>query len=420
MWPSIRRKVMPYCARMTKETDKNASKPKPKACNLSTRRESSSSLSSDDRPLRKPSDVAAKKSTSAERTIPERALDRIRSTTRAQRRQYLAATRAPSNSKSSKDTKESKVEVIDLSQDVDEEAVTPIVKIEIATPPIESVSRTSQAESKDSGQKPLLTKFDEDDDEVVTRATVDKSDAAKERTTVVVQSEENSRDDIDDHMSTDAAAAVLKSGAANQQQDSDSCGASVTSADGRLASGSSNRGRGYLRINFRAGEKIEARDCFNMWYPSKIIQVDWDDKEVLIHFERWNHRFDEWVSMNSPRLRAATRTSSRKEKGHHRHRGFRIGQVILAKWSDCKMYPGKILKILPDNSYNVRFYDGFERIVQPINVKKLPSDMVGQINFKCPPAPLAAVLQQSGDKKRNLSGGSKSVVILVVRSNLIL
>lgn len=67
-------------------------------------------------------------------------------------------------------------------------------------------------------------------------------------------------------------------------------------------------------IDFRVGGRLEARDYLNMWYPSRVIQVDWEDKEVLIHFERWNSRFDEWVPMDSSRLRAITRTSARKEK----------------------------------------------------------------------------------------------------------
>lgn len=39
-------------------------------------------------------------------------------------------------------------------------------------------------------------------------------------------------------------------------------------------------------------------------YPVKVVEVDWDDEEILIHFEKWSQRYDEWIQMDSSRLRA--------------------------------------------------------------------------------------------------------------------
>ena len=38
-------------------------------------------------------------------------------------------------------------------------------------------------------------------------------------------------------------------------------------------------------------------------YPAKIVEVDDRDMTVLIHFDGWNQRYDEWVKMNSDQLR---------------------------------------------------------------------------------------------------------------------
>lgn len=38
-------------------------------------------------------------------------------------------------------------------------------------------------------------------------------------------------------------------------------------------------------------------------YSAKICRVDEKDKKVLIHFEGWNHRYDEWIAFDSERLR---------------------------------------------------------------------------------------------------------------------
>jgi hypothetical protein len=45
-------------------------------------------------------------------------------------------------------------------------------------------------------------------------------------------------------------------------------------------------------------------------YPVKIVEVDWDDEEILIHFEKWSQRYDEWIPMDSSRLRATQNSTS--------------------------------------------------------------------------------------------------------------
>jgi len=47
-----------------------------------------------------------------------------------------------------------------------------------------------------------------------------------------------------------------------------------------------------------------SRSDFLHRYPVKIVEVDWDDEEILIHFEKWSQRYDEWIQMDSSRLRA--------------------------------------------------------------------------------------------------------------------
>lgn len=44
-----------------------------------------------------------------------------------------------------------------------------------------------------------------------------------------------------------------------------------------------------------------------------MLEVDLSDQTVLIHFEGWNQRYDEWVPMHSDKLRPLTRTSDRKK-----------------------------------------------------------------------------------------------------------
>lgn len=55
---------------------------------------------------------------------------------------------------------------------------------------------------------------------------------------------------------------------------------------------------------FRQNEHI----LINMYvifcrYSAKVVETDWDEREVLIHFDKWSSRFDEWIPMDSSRLR---------------------------------------------------------------------------------------------------------------------
>ena len=39
-------------------------------------------------------------------------------------------------------------------------------------------------------------------------------------------------------------------------------------------------------------------------YVAKVIEVEEGDQEVLVHFEKWNSRYDEYIKINSGRLRS--------------------------------------------------------------------------------------------------------------------
>ena len=51
---------------------------------------------------------------------------------------------------------------------------------------------------------------------------------------------------------------------------------------------------------------IQLNIAFVVRYPAKVVDVDGEEKEVLIHFDGWNQRHDEWIGFDSPRLRAVT------------------------------------------------------------------------------------------------------------------
>lgn len=48
-------------------------------------------------------------------------------------------------------------------------------------------------------------------------------------------------------------------------------------------------------------------------YSSRIEKIDYDEGKMLIHFDRWSHRYDEWILWDSNRLRPLEKLALRKE-----------------------------------------------------------------------------------------------------------
>ncbi|XP_078411046.1 PHD finger protein 20-like isoform X3 [Cetorhinus maximus] len=127
-------------------------------------------------------------------------------------------------------------------------------------------------------------------------------------------------------------------------------------------------------ITFEVGARLEARDRLKKWYTAHIEKIDYEEGKVLIHFKRWNHRYDEWFSWDSVYLRPLERPLLRKEgaKLDEPTVEFRPGEQVLACWSDCRFYPAKVISVNKDASYTVEFYDGVVQTVKKIHVKSVP------------------------------------------------
>ena len=42
-------------------------------------------------------------------------------------------------------------------------------------------------------------------------------------------------------------------------------------------------------------------------FLAKVVETDEEEGEVLVHFSGWSSRFDEWVKLNSNRLRTPSK-----------------------------------------------------------------------------------------------------------------
>ena len=50
------------------------------------------------------------------------------------------------------------------------------------------------------------------------------------------------------------------------------------------------------------GEWVDVKDTVENWLDAQVIDKNDSKKEVLIHYNGWNRRWDEWLPMNSPKI----------------------------------------------------------------------------------------------------------------------
>ncbi|XP_077606077.1 PHD finger protein 20-like protein 1 isoform X11 [Crocuta crocuta] len=140
-------------------------------------------------------------------------------------------------------------------------------------------------------------------------------------------------------------------------------------------------------ITFEIGARLEALDYLQKWYPSRIEKIDYEEGKMLVHFERWSHRYDEWIYWDSNRLRPLERPALRKEglKDEEDFFDFKAGEEVLARWTDCRYYPAKIEAINKEGTFTVQFYDGVIRCLKRMHIKAMPEDAKGQFLFQVQP-----------------------------------
>uniref|UniRef100_A0A8D8NTP0 PHD finger protein 20-like protein 1 n=2 Tax=Culex pipiens TaxID=7175 RepID=A0A8D8NTP0_CULPI len=126
-------------------------------------------------------------------------------------------------------------------------------------------------------------------------------------------------------------------------------------------------------INFAPGTKIEAQDFSGKWHPAKLGEVDTEEGEVLVQFEKSGGKSksaalnDEWIPMDSVRLRpfqAQPKTPVGKTR-------FVVGEKCFARWSDSRKFRATIQSVLENDMYEVLFDDGFVKVCRANHVSKL-------------------------------------------------
>ena len=153
-------------------------------------------------------------------------------------------------------------------------------------------------------------------------------------------------------------------------------------------------------LSLQTGDLIEAKDFSNVWYKSRIIDIDKANNRMKIHFLGWNSRYDQWFDTFSGDLRLfkeSTKSSPKKvqkkptkapesstqtpqvqtESSILPENRYPIGSTVLAKWIDDQFYPAKVHRHVIKTTilyYEVKFYDGIKKLIRYPNVKEISDE----------------------------------------------
>ena len=118
------------------------------------------------------------------------------------------------------------------------------------------------------------------------------------------------------------------------------------------------------------GEWVDVKDTVENWLDAQVIDINESKREVLIHYNGWNRRWDEWLPMNSPKIMPFR---------------YHTRQTVITEYTSP--FPNKrpnILKFHEKNKDN--FLDIFSEIKEVNNlvfnlVEKINENNNNNINF---------------------------------------
>uniref|UniRef100_A0A6E8VPR2 MBD domain-containing protein n=1 Tax=Anopheles coluzzii TaxID=1518534 RepID=A0A6E8VPR2_ANOCL len=116
-------------------------------------------------------------------------------------------------------------------------------------------------------------------------------------------------------------------------------------------------------IDFTPGSKIEAQDFSGTWHAAKVVEVDTEEREVLVQFDKTDKlkstTQEEWIPMDSVRLRPISNAI------------YSVGEKVFARWSDSRKFKATIKSVLENQMYEVVFDDGFAKICKSTHISRI-------------------------------------------------
>lgn len=69
--------------------------------------------------------------------------------------------------------------------------------------------------------------------------------------------------------------------------------------------------------NFYLGQWLDVKDTVNQWLEATVLDIDYRDRKVFVHYNGWPQRWDEWITFNSPRIAPFRSRTTHSSLGPH-------------------------------------------------------------------------------------------------------
>lgn len=170
---------------------------------------------------------------------------------------------------------------------------------------------------------------------------------------------------------------------------------------------------------FVPGVRLEAQDFDGIWHTARVMEVDSDEREVLIRFEKSGKSkgptgAEEWIPMNSSRLRQKASAASKLPNV------FVLGEKCLARWSGARRFPATVQKVLGNDMYEILFDDGYMKVLKSAHISKLkiPVGKSQSPSTSASPAPHKPIANSTPDKSKIKAQAAKKDWPLISMSSL--
>ncbi|XP_065163265.1 PHD finger protein 20 [Atheta coriaria] len=151
---------------------------------------------------------------------------------------------------------------------------------------------------------------------------------------------------------------------------------------------------------FEPNTRIEALDINQKWSPATIVEVDYEENEVLVHFDSYSNKYDEWIGISSSSIRVPSTDEQVKQDGVDEPEpkesepevSYKAGERCMAYWGD-KKFPATVKEVINQETYVVKFDDGYVQKLRANRMTKSSSLFL----------PIKSSKQERRNKKRKLN-----------------
>ncbi|XP_063633925.1 uncharacterized protein LOC134804703 isoform X2 [Cydia splendana] len=145
-------------------------------------------------------------------------------------------------------------------------------------------------------------------------------------------------------------------------------------------------------VSLAIGSKVEAKDFCELWHPAQIVEVDCEEMEVLVQYDKQPKMHNEWISISSPRLRPISSIVREATSPPHTPVSealtepkaedkmkvtFAVGERCLARWRDNRRFIATVQNDLGNGSKSER-----REMKRKLNIKEIFN--IGQKRKKLP------------------------------------